>query len=421
MNALRQPPQPAAVEPQRGPKRSGIAARLKSISGERYFTLALLLFIAGFVVFPTTKSLNNFYYVFIAVPALVCLVRGTWRRPPPDPILIAWAVFFALFAVLGALQGAGKFLGNLLAAAVFLATLRSLVSVEVMRDGRVARALFWMLALYVLAVAVYYSAIGRYPFGARVLEFPGRLRGPIFASMWLACLFGLAVPAWIEGKRIGEAVLGFVAVAFGIGFVLQSRSGLVGIAILALIGLVYLLRERKPATLAIAVLVLGALAAGLSLFAHNEVLASLIARGDSYRLELWREYYARWTTCGVWFGCGAGAVENVRLPSGIEIMHAHNLYLGLLLQGGVVTLTIFALTIAATLVSAWRARDPWGLYLALSLLMLNFDGSRLINNPNEIWLLVLLPAGLIAAGYRRSSWSMFRPVGSHRSHSRSSA
>ena len=40
-------------------------------------------------------------------------------------------------------------------------------------------------------------------------------------------------------------------------------------------------------------------------------------------------------------------------------------------------------------------RDGWGWYLAAALVMLNFDGSKLVGNPDELWLLVLLPAVLI--------------------------
>ncbi|MNL88987.1 hypothetical protein D3C87_2190520 [compost metagenome] len=50
---------------------------------------------------------------------------------------------------------------------------------------------------------------------------------------------------------------------------------------------------------------------------------------------------------------------------------------------------------AVTLWQAWRLRDIWGMYLACALLMLNFDGSLLIGNPDELWPLVLLPAAMI--------------------------
>jgi hypothetical protein len=56
---------------------------------------------------------------------------------------------------------------------------------------------------------------------------------------------------------------------------------------------------------------------------------------------------------------------------------------------------LFIAVMALTLWHAVRLRDGWGWYLAAALVMLNFDGSKLVGNPDELWLLVLLPAVLI--------------------------
>ena len=62
---------------------------------------------------------------------------------------------------------------------------------------------------------------------------------------------------------------------------------------------------------------------------------------------------------------------------------------------GGVGLVLFIGLMLATLWQAWRLRDAWGMYLACALVMLNFDGSLLIGNPDELWPLVLLPAAMI--------------------------
>ena len=49
-----------------------------------------------------------------------------------------------------------------------------------------------------------------------------------------------------------------------------------------------------------------------------------------------------------------------------------------------------------TLRRAFRHGDSWGLYLAVSLAMLCFDGGLVIGSPDELWLLDWLPAALIA-------------------------
>jgi hypothetical protein len=42
------------------------------------------------------------------------------------------------------------------------------------------------------------------------------------------------------------------------------------------------------------------------------------------------------------------------------------------------------------------------MYLACALVMLNFDGSLLIGNPDELWPLVLLPAAMILSRVMRT-------------------
>ena len=64
-----------------------------------------------------------------------------------------------------------------------------------------SRGLFWILGVYVLGSAVVYWLTGRYAFGERVLWLPGRMTGPIYTSMWLACCFALALPTWLSQRR----------------------------------------------------------------------------------------------------------------------------------------------------------------------------------------------------------------------------
>jgi hypothetical protein len=65
-------------------------------------------------------------------------------------------------------------------------------------------------------------------------------------------------------------------------------------------------------------------------------------------------------------------------------------------------LMIFVTLMLASLYRAWRLRDAWGMFLACALVMLNFDGSLLIGNPDELWPLVLLPAAMVLGGVLRA-------------------
>lgn len=79
----------------------------------------------------------------------------------------------------------------------------------------------------------------------------------------------------------------------------------------------------------------------------------------------------------------------------MPIQHPHNIFVSLGLYTGAASLVMFLVVMAMTLWNALRNGDAWGLYLACALLMLNFDGGQLVGNPDELWVLVLLPATMV--------------------------
>lgn len=374
-----------------------VVQRLKGLH-ERfgYFTPALLVFIASFLLLPTAKMVNNVYYALLAVPALGVLLIHRGRDIRPSPTLLLWGALCAWYVLIGIPSADGQYFKHVLYVAIFVLLVSLLVDPQLLRTPLFARGLFWVLGLYVLGSAVVYWLIGRYAVGERVLWLPGRMTGPIYTSMWLACCFALALPAWLTQRRWVELAAAVLLAVFCMAYVLQSRSGLVGM--LALGGLVagwlVLRRARYLLWLGIAV----ALAGGLILFAMREVpeVASLLVRADSGRFELWRILAGEWLACGVWLGCGMQYVTEATILGGSPIQHPHNIFLALGLYSGLVSLLLFLAMMVVVLHRAWRQRDPWGLYLFVALLVLNFDGSKLPGNPDELWLLVLLPMALIA-------------------------
>lgn len=364
-----------------------------------YFTFALLLFIASFLLLPTTKMVNNVYYVFLALPALVTVVgrRGRGLRWAPD--LLLWTLLIAWFAVVGIWSGDGQHFKHVLYVALFVLLVRVFADPTVFRTPVFARGLFWILAIYVLGSAVIYWIVGRYAVGERVVWLPARMTGPIYTSMWLACCFALALPVWLRERRRLELAAALAVSVFCMAYVLQSRSGLVGLSLLLVLtaGAAVWRRSVHP------FLLTGVAAgiAGVAVLAGGQVpeLVSLFQRADSGRLELWSILFADWMACGVWTGCGMDHVIDRQLSIGIPIPHPHSIFLALGLYSGLIALVIFLALMLTLLRDAWVRRDPWGLYLLTALVMLNFDGTKLVGNPDELWLLVLLPAALI--GNRR--------------------
>lgn len=383
--------------------------RLKGLHEQfGYFMPALLVFMASYLLLPTSKMVNNVYYALLALPALGVLLVRLGRDVRWSSDLLLWGALCAWYIVVGVLSADGQYFKHVLYVALFVLLVSQLVDPRALRTTLFARGLFWVLGFYVLGSAIVYWLIGRYAPGDRVLWLPGRMTGPIYTSMWLVCCLALAFPGWISERRWLEAASGFLLVIFCIGYVLQSRSGLVGIAFLLLLFCGYvLIRRLNHGGLWGGVLwggvLLGVLLVLVALAIEIPEISRLFRRADAGRLEIWSKLVSEWLGCGAWLGCGIDYETLATYKRGRAIQHPHNIYLALVLYSGLVSLLIFLGLMMVVLHRAWQRRDPWGLYLLVALVVLNFDGSKLVGNPDELWLLVLLPAALI--GNRRGSAS----------------
>ncbi|MBA1273549.1 O-antigen ligase family protein [Pseudomonas azotifigens] len=339
---------------------------------------------------------NNVYYAVLALPSLGVLLyyRGAGVKASSD--LLLWALLLAWFAVVGIWSGDAQHYKHLLYVALFVLTVSRLIDPQPFRHPLFARALYWILVGYVSGSALFYWETGHYALGERVLWLPSRMTGPIYTSMWIACCFALALPGWLRSRQFAELAFALLVALFCMGYVLQSRSGLVALAALVLLASIYLSfrRLRDSLWLAGSLVIVGSFAlwAGLT---YPEV-GSLFERADAGRLQLWSIMLHEWYACGLWMGCGLEHRTDQLLLNGEAINHPHSIFLSLGVFGGAVALVIFVALMTVVLRRAWLSRDPWGLYLATALIGLNFDGTKLIGNPDELWLLVILPACLIS-------------------------
>ncbi len=376
------------------------ASALKSCS--TYFSIALVVFIASFLALPTAKMVNNVYYVLLALPALwVMFIHRSevFRVIPVD--LALWAALLIWFALLGIWSGDAQHYKHLFYVALFIIIVSRLADPKLFRQPWFARALFWALVFYVLGSALVYWSTGRYAVGERVLWLPSRMTGPIYTSIWIACCFVLAMPVWLGQRRWGEWVAALLAALFCMGFILQSRSGLVALAVA--LGGVACYKAFRSHRLFLYLILTIAVAVGLVVAAANFLpeVERLFSRADAGRVRLWTIMLNEWMDCGLLLGCGLEHQTEQLLLSGRAINHPHSIFLSLGVFGGVIALVLFVVLMIFVLHDAWVQQDPWGLYLFTALVGLSFDGSKLIGNPDELWLLVLLPACMI--GNRQSA------------------
>ncbi|NUU34209.1 O-antigen ligase domain-containing protein [Pseudomonas sp. C2B4] len=360
-----------------------------------YFGIVLCLFLLSFVVGWSSKWTNNLFYGLMVVPGLVFLIKERGAGLFRQPLALAWLVFILWFLVPAAIAGQMQFFKHVFYVMMFIMVVGAFGDPRFFRSPGFVRAQFWVLALYIFCCALYSWATNEYAIGSRVALLPARLQNVIYASIWLLCALALALPFWVRERRWIEGALAIVFSIFAVTFVLQTRTALVGVAFLLGVWLLYGLYHRPR--LVGSVVTISLVAVGLLyLIVHDEAwFQSLWTRGDSYRIELFHIMVGEWRNCGWMLGCGVYFHTDQLLEGWMPIQHPHNIYVALGLYSGAVALVLFIGLMAATLWQAWRLRDAWGMYLACALVMLNFDGSLLIGNPDELWPLVLLPGAMI--------------------------
>lgn len=361
----------------------------------QYFTAATVVFLLSFILMASSKWTNNIFYAFIALPGLVFLIKERGAGLLRQPLTWAWLAFLLWFLVPAAVSGGSQFYKHIVYVSLFVFTVAGLTNPDFLRSGAFARSLFWIICAYIFGYSIYAYSAGIFKFGHRVDLLPARMENVIYTSIWLLCALALALPIWLKQRRWLEALCAVALSLVAVAFVLQTRTALVGAAFLFGLWAVYGLRHSPK--LGFTCLLLAILGAGVAfwLIHDEEWFHLLLKRGDSHRIELFQIMVGEWLNCGWALGCGVKFTTAQVLTGGMPIQHPHNIFVALGLYTGGISLLLFVLVIAVTLWQAWRLRDAWGVYLACALVMLNFDGSKLIGNPDELWPLVLLPAAVI--------------------------
>lgn len=361
----------------------------------KYFGAATIVFLLSFVLMASSKWTNNIFYVLIALPGLVFLIKERGAGLLSQPLAWAWLGFLAWFLVPAVIAGDSQFYKHMAYVTLFVLIVGGLVNPDLFRSSIFTRSLFWIICLYIYVYAIYAYTTGLYAFGTRVSLLPSRMENVIYTSIWLLCALSLAMPGWVKERRWLEAACAVVLSLIGVAFVLQTRTALVGALFLFAAWVAYGV-WRFP-RIGLTGLLAGVAALGIVIWlVHDSAWVQLLlARGDSHRTELLEIMVGEWRNCGWMLGCGVEFKTAQTLTGGMPIQHPHNIFVALGLYTGAVSLVLFIVVMAMTLWHAWRLRDAWGIYLACALVMLNFDGSKLIGNPDELWPLVLLPAAMV--------------------------
>ena len=363
-----------------------------------YFLYGLLLFLISFFVLPTSKMVNNVYYVFLAIPAIFYFLYSRFSDFKISCISIAWLLFFTVLILSGFLGDATfQYYKHVLYVFLFFLICSFFIRGDLLFNNKFYKVSFWIVTGYVICSAIIYWITGVYGFGERIISLPARMSGPIYTSMLISALFSISLPVWMKQKNYKELLVALLLSLFCMSFVLQSRTGLVSLFAVAFIYFSYQIYLSKgPAYIILFSLLLGSLFGFVYFFSDTiPIIDNLISRADSGRFELWFLLLDDFSKCSQVFGCGPSFETEQLIQGQYRIAHPHNIFLSLLLYTGLLSLLCFVLICLLTLYLSYINKTYWGLYLVSSLIALNFDGSHLVGNPEELWILVYLPLFMI--------------------------
>lgn len=192
-----------------------------------------------------------------------------------------------------------------------------------------------------------------------------------------------------------------------IGVFLQTRSV---IPIWIISTTLLLIVESQYHARRIGMPIISIAAAGIGAYVLMEwsgLASALLARGDSYRFEIWSGFLAKTSQCGILTGCGWGSELKYLTANGTGISHPHSMYVQHFYWGGLLGLAILLATIALPMAKGFRSSSYATWPLLAGSIALAFDGKSLLSMPNERWFLVLVPLTILIGQTCRSKQPTF--------------
>jgi len=385
------------------------------------------------------------FFIIAAALALVSILlfiklkpeRFRWYRLPAP---LYW---FLTLATLSIIWSAYRFETVLGVAAQLLTTLGAVVLAFVLSWHELLRtfasAMRWLIGLS-YAFELWVSLFVREPFLSWWIEQPEGKTLKIL--MWSRNLLFEGGP--IQGVVANSAMFGFIALLALIVFAVQLRAGLVrpffgwfwvvvavgtllytrsatvwvaGLVVAVALGLALWGRKLGPERrmrLYAAIALLLAAAVAVAVFARQFVFSLLGKSGDlTGRVEIWQKVW-HLITERPWFGWGwvsywpvwVEPYKGLDTKAGVPVMHAHNAWLDVWLQLGIVGVLVFAPIVFLTLQRVWfRAVDQprrgpgpalpysatalWPLLVMTALLVQSLTESRLLIESGWLMLVIL--------------------------------
>ena len=375
-----------------------ITSRRSQFYHSAYFPIVFLVFIAEFYFIPENKWLTNQFRIGLLLPFLLVF---PWRQlksrlsSSPTLAVSCLLVGFLLLSLLWSPAAApGKSQKVIYHGIYVLGFILIGVDILLNRPGYTRHFFYWLGWVTVITgCASIWLFFHEHTFPGARMSAIGQLQHPGFAATTYGVVglyHFLSTPVvaaanmwqrWLPGVLAASAAL-------LVGILCQSRGALAGLLVTACVGYAVSRQKRFLALLLAAILVFL-----VAVLGWGDELWQMANR-DGLRQEIWQQSLGLLQQAPA---LGYGILSSFPLViSGVEISHAHNLFLSTSIYGGLVAGGLLLLLMALVLRQALRCRADNGDARPLLICVFCFtyimsDGNTLITGPHPGWVFFWLP------------------------------
>lgn len=380
------------------------AFRLRGLTlqeaAHKWIAVGFLLYLGSIFFFEGSQQ-KTFFYLLVALPALLLLVRSTVLFREDALALTTLMVFFGYFSLStlwsggdGSLKDAAKYCLYIYCLMLGIEGVTSrfssqFIATYIVLVGGVA-ACAYLLAMLLGDVPVSAFVTGRYSLNQMAGWGPGN---PINSAV----IFGImAIAAWwlLPNKKwplqLGLMVL--FALAVTLMFVTKSRGPLLALAVIVLLIISFRRSKIDLIVLSLGVVLIAVVAALSNL---DAVVAERVA-SPNYRGVIWTEVLQQFKSHWL-IGRGLGNDAEIAISNGMVVTHSHSSLFEAFRTGGLLGGLLF-ISMALLLVRH-SFRRPAGyfflLWLIYGVMCLSTNGRALIIKPSVEWTAFWIPLFLL--------------------------
>lgn len=400
----------------------------RSLGAERWLPVLFAVWLLLSVITPEAVY-RTFFHALIYPLTLFLLIRRdsglVWR----DPFVRLFLVFCGYMAITTWLVGTGPVEDDAQAVRWGAESALGILAFSLWMRAMVGQGVFWgrwfLLLAFTGAFVGLLTSLPQAFSGVRIegLGVLGQaIQGASIVTIFLA--IGLFL-TFFDRRASGtlDLLLGAVSVVAVCLFVTlsQSRAPLISLALyLLFVAVVAFCHYRRAAAIYVFLLVSASVTGLIHWFIGLDVLLNhLLARGASYRFEIWTAYLT-YLPESLFLGNGAGMdfrlteAANLYLkPMGLDIAHTHNIWLGAFVETGLVGFAMQAGLTLLPVIATFRSRMPVFKKLHLLVIvglffLLTFtDEYTLLISLHPVWFIGWVPLVFVWTWSRQETFEPF--------------